>query len=342
MISSNCEGYALWKYLKERIFIEIEKKSFDALYVHTGAQRCKNFPGILAVRSIYDAISIDVRQNLEAVYFLHLSLQARLFLTTFGRFFFTNEFTVGFTLFQDLRPLVLCINIWRRLWETTRKAMSLPHLSSLQQPARTHPSPPREEDPSPSSLSLCPVLRAQKPERNSGETFIFPGWDESKPGVSTPNSGDPEGVGAFSGHLRSFHDERKLAGAVKLRWWCSGEARPPRPLFLVHLATIPIIGTGINPARSLDATIIYNKQHAWDDHNSYQSKIWLFFQIFPDYLWEHVRRSEIEVPDFVYDHDEDLDHRPMMDYGLESDHPRVYDAPAVDSPVSMYSMRCIS
>nr|XP_008338006.1 ganglioside-induced differentiation-associated protein 2-like [Malus domestica] len=161
--SSNCEGYALWKYLKERIFIEIEKKSFDALYVHTGAQRCKNFPGILAVRSIYDAISIDVRQNLEAVYFLHLSLQARLFLTTFGRFFFTNE------VYEKLR---------------------------------------------------------------------------------------------------------------------------------------------------------------------YVSRL--------DYLWEHVRRSEIEVPDFVYDHDEDLDHRPMMDYGLESDHPRVYDAPAVDSPVSMYSMRCIS
>ena len=61
-----------------------------------------------------------------------------------------------------------------------------------------------------------------------------------------------------------------------------------------------------------------------------------------DYLWEQVRRSEIELPEFVYDHDEDLEHRPMMDYGLESDHPRVYDAPAVDSPVSMYSMRCIS
>ena len=63
-----------------------------------------------------------------------------------------------------------------------------------------------------------------------------------------------------------------------------------------------------------------------------------------DYLWEHVRRSEkIEIPEFVYDHDEDLEHRPMMDYGLESDHPRVYDAPAaLDSPVSMYSMRCIS
>ena len=35
-------------------------------------------------------------------------------------------------------------------------------------------------------------------------------------------------------------------------------------VFLVHLATIPITGTGINPARSLGAAIIYNKDHAWD------------------------------------------------------------------------------
>ena len=64
-----------------------------------------------------------------------------------------------------------------------------------------------------------------------------------------------------------------------------------------------------------------------------------------DLLWEHVRRKEIEIPEFVNDHDEDLEYRLMMDYGLESDHPRVYGiggAPAVDSPVSMYSMRCIS
>lgn len=54
-----------------------------------------------------------------------------------------------------------------------------------------------------------------------------------------------------------------------------------------------------------------------------------------------MRRNEIEIPDFVYDHDEDLEYRPMMDYGLESDHPRVYGAPA-DSPAEMYSTRCIS
>jgi aquaporin PIP len=41
-------------------------------------------------------------------------------------------------------------------------------------------------------------------------------------------------------------------------------------VFLVHLATIPITGTGINPARSLGAAIIYNKSHAWNDH-------WIFW-----------------------------------------------------------------
>ncbi|KAG9141650.1 hypothetical protein Leryth_015333 [Lithospermum erythrorhizon] len=41
-------------------------------------------------------------------------------------------------------------------------------------------------------------------------------------------------------------------------------------VFLVHLATIPITGTGINPARSLGAAIIYNKKHAWNDH-------WIFW-----------------------------------------------------------------
>ncbi|KAL9249050.1 putative aquaporin PIP1-4 [Drosera capensis] len=41
-------------------------------------------------------------------------------------------------------------------------------------------------------------------------------------------------------------------------------------VFLVHLATIPITGTGINPARSLGAAIIFNKDAAWDDQ-------WIFW-----------------------------------------------------------------
>ncbi|KAL2939438.1 putative aquaporin PIP1-4 [Bienertia sinuspersici] len=38
-------------------------------------------------------------------------------------------------------------------------------------------------------------------------------------------------------------------------------------VFLVHLATIPITGTGINPARSLGTAIIYNRHlNSWNDH----------------------------------------------------------------------------
>ncbi|KAG0486674.1 hypothetical protein HPP92_008769 [Vanilla planifolia] len=41
-------------------------------------------------------------------------------------------------------------------------------------------------------------------------------------------------------------------------------------VFMVHLATIPITGTGINPARSLGSAVLYNQEKAWDDQ-------WIFW-----------------------------------------------------------------
>ncbi|KAJ4963330.1 hypothetical protein NE237_023269 [Protea cynaroides] len=153
----------LKKFLEENIFPQLEGRTFSVVYVHTNVQRSENFPGISTLRSIYEAIPINVKENLEAVYFVHPGLQSRLFLATFGRFLFSGG----------------------------------------------------------------------------------------------------------------------LYGKLK-----------------------------------------------------YVSRL--------EFLWENVKRNEIEIPEFVYDHDEELEYRPMMDYGLESDHPRVYSVPTMDSPVSVYSMRCIS
>ncbi|ERM96296.1 hypothetical protein AMTRI_Chr09g15140 [Amborella trichopoda] len=63
-----------------------------------------------------------------------------------------------------------------------------------------------------------------------------------------------------------------------------------------------------------------------------------------EFLWEHIRRGVLsEIPDFIHEHDDALEHRPLMDYGLEVDHRRLHDVPAIDSSAScLYSLRCNS
>ncbi|XP_026416949.1 probable aquaporin PIP2-6 [Papaver somniferum] len=45
-------------------------------------------------------------------------------------------------------------------------------------------------------------------------------------------------------------------------------------VFMVHLATIPITETGINPAGSFGAVVVYNKEKAWEDMVVVQGIFW--------------------------------------------------------------------
>ncbi|EPS74179.1 hypothetical protein M569_00575, partial [Genlisea aurea] len=56
------------------------------------------------------------------------------------------------------------------------------------------------------------------------------------------------------------------------------------------------------------------------------------------YLWEDIKKGEMEIPEFVKKHDDILEHRPLTDYGIEPDHFRVTDIPAAGG-FSSYARR---
>ncbi|KAL2652455.1 hypothetical protein R1flu_020583 [Riccia fluitans] len=41
-----------------------------------------------------------------------------------------------------------------------------------------------------------------------------------------------------------------------------------------------------------------------------------------EFLLDYMKKGQVEVPEFVKEHDDDLENRPLMDYGLESADPR--------------------
>ncbi|KAK3424980.1 hypothetical protein EUGRSUZ_F01707 [Eucalyptus grandis] len=102
---------ALTKHLAEGVFPKLEDRKFAVVYVHSGVRRSENCPGISALRSVYEAIPAGVKRNLEAVYFVHPGLQARLFLATFGRLLFTG----------GLYEKIKYVNRVEFLWEEVRR-----------------------------------------------------------------------------------------------------------------------------------------------------------------------------------------------------------------------------
>nr|VDD17996.1 unnamed protein product [Brassica oleracea] len=60
--------------------------------------------------------------------------------------------------------------------------------------------------------------------------------------------------------------QRVIKNIVYRKLICVGSTSHWISVFMGHLATIPITGTGINPARSFGAAVIFNESKPWDDH----------------------------------------------------------------------------
>ena len=58
-----------------------------------------------------------------------------------------------------------------------------------------------------------------------------------------------------------------------------------------------------------------------------------------EFLWDCIKKGQVEIPDFVFGHDDQLEYKPLMDYGLKTNPFEVYDMPAMGSADSRYYLR---
>ncbi|XP_061367581.1 uncharacterized protein LOC133310634 [Gastrolobium bilobum] len=57
------------------------------------------------------------------------------------------------------------------------------------------------------------------------------------------------------------------------------------------------------------------------------------------YLWDDIKKGEIEIPEFVQSHDNILEHRPLTDYGIEPDPFNLSAMPSASYPFGKYEER---
>lgn len=60
------------------------------------------------------------------------------------------------------------------------------------------------------------------------------------------------------------------------------------------------------------------------------------------YLWEDVKKGEVEIPEFVQSHDDVLEHRPLTDYGIEPDPLHLTEMPSTAYSFGRYEERWTS
>lgn len=46
-----------------------------------------------------------------------------------------------------------------------------------------------------------------------------------------------------------------------------------------------------------------------------------------EFLWDYMKKDQVDIPDFVLEHDKELEEKPLMDYGLVAEPLRPEDLP---------------
>lgn len=57
------------------------------------------------------------------------------------------------------------------------------------------------------------------------------------------------------------------------------------------------------------------------------------------YLWDDIKKGEVEIPEFVQSHDDVLEHRPLTDYGIEPDALNMTEVPSMAYSFGRYEER---
>ncbi|XP_047967524.1 ganglioside-induced differentiation-associated protein 2 [Salvia hispanica] len=56
------------------------------------------------------------------------------------------------------------------------------------------------------------------------------------------------------------------------------------------------------------------------------------------YLWHDIKKGQVEIPEFVQQHDDILEHRPLTDYGIEPDPMHLMEVPSTAYSYGRYDM----
>lgn len=121
--------------------------------------------------------------------------------------------------------------------------------------------------------------------------------------ISREVSNEPFCVVYF--HTRAKRNEN-CPGVFNLRWIY--ETLPQE--FRVRLEAFYFVHPGL-VSSTIMGTIGRLLSNGLYDKLNYASRL--------EFLWDHVRKGQLEVPDFIFEHDKVLEERPLMDYWLESD-----------------------